>query len=123
MHLVNDINLITPFCRRILYLINDIPDIADTIVGCRINLDHIHRGLAVDLLTHCTLVAWTSIHRRLTVDCLCHDLCNRGLTGTSCTAKQIGMTDPVCLDLVAECRHDLILSFNLTKAGWSKFAI
>ena len=42
----------------------------------------------------------TSIHRMLTVDCLCKNLRNRCLTGPSCSAEQIGMSDPVCFNLI-----------------------
>jgi hypothetical protein len=70
MHLVDDIHLVFPFGRRIPYLVHDLPDIINTVVGGSIDLNDIHRGLRGDALAHPAFVAGVPVHRMLAV----HDL-------------------------------------------------
>ena len=123
MYLVDNIYLITTLRRRILHLINNITDVSHTIIGRRINLYDIHGCLAVDLLAHGTLVTWAAVYRRFTVYRLRHDLCHRSLTGSTGTAKQIRMTDPIRLDLIPQGRHNVILPLDLIKARWPELPI
>ncbi len=100
MHLINDIYLITPLCRRILYLINDLADIVYSVVGGGIDFDHIHRGSLCNPPAHRAFSTGASLCWIFTVDRPCQNLCYGGFSGSSCPTKQIGMTDPICLNLI-----------------------
>ena len=123
MHLVDDVNLVFPLCRTVGYLLADLTDIVNTIVGCGINLDHIHSGSCLDGLAHVTFIAGTAIYRMFAVYCLRQDLRNRSLTGTSGSAEQICVSDTVGLDLVGQCCHDMILAFYVVEIIRTKFTV
>ena len=78
----------------------NLTDIVNTVVGCRINLDHIHGSLLIDRTAHSTFIAGTAIDRMFAIHCLGKNLGNGSLTGSSCTAKQIGMPDTIHLYLI-----------------------
>ena len=100
MNLVNNINLVFPFCRRIIHLFDNLPDTVHAIVGCRINLDYIHAGSCCNGSADRTFPTRTAIHRMLTIDRFRKDLGNCGLTGSTGSAEQIGMRSPPASDLV-----------------------
>ena len=94
MYLIDDVDLIPAVDRWILDLIPDLTDIIDTVVGGCIHLHDVHTGLAEDRLAARTRVARVSIDRMLAVHCTCEDLRDRGLTCSTGTAEQVGMSDP-----------------------------
>ena len=100
MHLVDNINLILALRWRIRHFFPNLTDIVNTVVGCRINLDHIHGSLLIDRTAHSTFIAGTAIDRMFAIHCLGKNLGNGSLTGSSCTAKQIGMPDTIHLYLI-----------------------
>ena len=106
-----------------LHLLPDIADIFHTIVGCRIDLDHVHRCTRCDRLAHCALPARTSVYRMFAVDCFRKYFCNRRLTGSSCPAEQICMSDTVCIDLVLKRPDDRILSFYIFEFIRTEFTV
>ena len=123
MNLVYDINLIFPCRRRIGNLFHNLSDIVHTIIGCSINLDYIHGCSCGNGLTGLTFSARTSIHRVLTVHRLGKDLGNSGLTCSSCSTEQVGMTDPVSPDLVFQGRYYMLLSLYIFKYCGTKFSV
>ncbi len=94
MHLIDDIDPVFPLRRRILNLLSDIADIFNAVVGSRINLHYVHGSARKNRTAGCALIAGTAVYGMLTVDCTGIDLCNTGLSRTSCSAEQIGMADP-----------------------------
>ena len=100
MHLVYDIDFIFSFGRPVLHFFPDLADVIHTIVGCRVNLDHIHGTSSCDCTTAWAFPAGTAIHRMFAVDRLCKDLGDCCLTCSPGSTKQIGMSDAVCLDLI-----------------------
>ena len=123
MHLIDDVDLIPSFGRRISYLLADLPDIIDTIVRCGINFDHIHRCAGCDRPTGCAFITRIAIYRMLAVHCPRKDLGHGRLTGTPRATEQICMADPIRLDLVAQCLYDMILSFYIFKCIRAKFSV
>ena len=100
MHLVDDVDAVPAFCRRILHLFPDITDIFHAVVGRGIDLDHIERCAGSDIFTGLTLPAGTSVHRVFTVDCSGKYLRDTGFSCSSGSAKQIRMADTAGCDLV-----------------------
>ena len=97
MHLVYDIDLETSCDRRILHLLLDIPDILNTVVGCRIYLNYIYGSACCYGFAGLAFIAGTAVMLRSvrTVDCSCKYFGSRGFACPSCTTKEIGMTYPV----------------------------
>ena len=100
MDLIDDIDPVSPFCRRILDLFPDIPDILHTVVGGRIDLNHVHGRAPGDRLADRADIAGAPIHWLLTVHRFSKDLRDAGLTGASCAAEQVGMAYPPGHDLI-----------------------
>ena len=123
VNLVNNVNLIIALCGTVGYFLTDLTDIVHTIVGSRIDLDHIHGRSGLDRPAHLTLITGTSVYRIPAVDCLCKDLCHCCFTGSPCSAKQIGMTDTVRLDLVCQGCHNMILPFYIIKIIGPEFTV
>ena len=123
MHLIDDIHLIITLCRTIGHFLTDLTDIIHAIVGCGIDLDHIHGSSCLDCSAHLTFVAGTSIDRMLTVHCLRQNLRHRCLTGTSRPAEQIGMSDTAGIDLICQRCHNVILPFDISKIIRSELSV
>ena len=100
MHLVNDIDLISSLCGPVRDLFPDLADIVYTVVGCGVDLDHVHGSSCRDGPAHLTLPARTPIDRMLTVHCLRKYLRHGRLSRSPCSAEQISMPDTVCPDLI-----------------------
>ena len=100
MDLIDDVNPVFSLCRRVLYLFPDVTDVFHTIVGCCIDLYYIHRSSCKNGLAGRTLVTGASIYRMFAVYSPGIDLRYTGLTCTSGSAEQIGMTNTFRRDLV-----------------------
>ena len=57
------------------------------------------------------------------VHCFRKNLGHRGLTGTSCSGKQVRMADPVRPQLILQCRHDMILTLDIGKSVRAEFPV
>ncbi|CCY34123.1 dual specificity phosphatase catalytic domain protein [Ruminococcus sp. CAG:60] len=113
MNLVDNVYLIVSFCRAIGHFLADFTDVVHTVVGCGIDLDHVHRGAGLYRLTHFTFTTGASIYRVLAVYCLRQYFCNGCLTGSSGAAEQIGVSDTVRLDLIGQRGHNVILALDI----------
>ena len=123
MHLVNDIDPVFSLRRWVLNLLTDFTDIFYTIVGCRINLHHVHGTSGQNTPASLTLVARASIDRMFTVDSSRKNLCNRSLSGSSRSAEQIGVTDSLADNLIFQCLYNVILPVNIIKSDRTPFAV
>ena len=100
MHLINDIHLVFSLCGTVGNLLPDLTDVVDTVVGCRIDLDHIHGCSRLYRPTGRALVTWTAVHRLLTVDRFCKNLCHGRFTGSTGSTEQKCVTDTVRTNLI-----------------------
>ena len=123
MHLVDDIDFISALCRTVCHLLTDLPDIVNTVIGGRIDLDHIH-GRAGRYGPAClTFPAGASVHRVLTVHRLRKYLRHGRLACSPCPAEKICMSDPVGPDLILQCCNDMILPFYIRKFGRAELSV
>ena len=100
MHLIDDIDAVPAFCRRVLHLFPDITDIFHTVVGRSIDLHYIQGRTRSDIFTGLALPTGTSVHRVFTVDRSGKYLRDTGFSCSSSSAKQIRMTDTAGCDLI-----------------------
>ena len=123
MHLVYNINLVFALCRRIGYLLHNFTDIIHAVIGGGIYLDHIHAGSRRDRLTDAAFPAGTVLRRILTIHRACKDFRHGRLSRSPCTGKQIGMSDTVCLQLVFQGSHNMILPLYIHKSIRAKLSV
>ena len=115
MHLIYNVYFVPPLCRTVGDLLPYLTDIVHTVVGRRVNLDHIHRRACRDGPAHLTLPARTPVHRMLTVDRLCKNLSHGSLSGSPGPAEKIRMSDTVRFDLILQCCNDMILPLHISE--------
>ena len=123
MHLVDDVDLVFSLRRGIGYLVDDLTDIVHTVVGSRIDLDDIHAGSRRNRLTNTAFPTGAVLCGVFTVHCFRKNLCHRSLTGTSRSGEKIRMTDPVRPQLILQCGHDMILTFDIGKSIRAEFPV
>ena len=111
MNLIDDIDPVRALGRRILNLFANLTNILNPIVGCCINLYHVHGTSRRDGFAGRAFIAGASICRVLAVNRLGKDLRNGGLTGSTGSAEQIGMSDTAGIDLICQRCHNVILPF------------
>ena len=91
MHLVNDIHALSHLAGGIDGIVTQIADIVDTVVGGRIDLQHIHTGARIDGSASLADIAGIAVVRIQAVDRLGKDLGAARLTRTPGARKQIRM--------------------------------
>ena len=123
MHLVDDVNLIFSLCRRVGHLIHNFPDVVHTVVGCRVDFNHVHAGARRDGAAASALPTGRAVHRMLTVDGFRKNFRYGCLSCSSCSAEQIGMSDSLSRYLVLQCRNNVVLSLNVLKTLRAKFTV
>ena len=100
MHLVYDINLIFPLWGGIGNFVHNFTYIVNTIIGCRINLNHVHAGVRRNGTTDTALSAGTVLRWFLTVNGPGKDLRHSSLTCSSGSGKQVRMSDSIGPQLI-----------------------
>ena len=123
MHLVDDVNLIFSLCRGVGHLIHNFPDVVHTVVGCRVDFNHVHAGARCDGAAASALPTGRAVHRMLTVDGFRKNFRYGCLSCPSCSAEQIGVTDSFSRYLVLQCRNNVVLSLYVLKTLRAKFTV
>ena len=122
VHLVYDVHLVSADCRRVLYHLDDGPEVIDTVVGCRIELDAVYESALPDSFAVGTVSARDSsalaeISSRCSrfalhaVDCLGEYPRGTGLARTMGTGEQISLAHRTGPDLVLKDPYDVLLSY------------
>ena len=109
MYLIDNINLIFSFRRRVGHLIHNLSDIVHTIVGGRVNFDHIHAGSRRNGAAAPALPAGSLLGGLFTVYCFGEYLRHRSFSGSAGARKKVRMTDTVGPDLILQGRHNMVL--------------
>ena len=100
MHLIDNIDFKPALSRPVGHLVTNLADIVHAVVGCRIDLDHIHRSPRRYRSAHRAFPAGAAVRRVFTVHCFGKYFRDRRLPGSPGTAEQIGMTNAVSLNLI-----------------------
>ena len=91
MHLIDDVHTLFHLAGRINSIVPQVPDIVDTIVGGRIDLQHIHAGARIDGPAGLADIAGVAVMGIQTVDRLGKDLGAAGLARTPRAREQVRM--------------------------------
>ena len=100
MHLVDDIDFISPLRRPVGNFFPDFTDVVDTVVRCRVDFDDVGRDAGQNRLAGRTFVAWASVYGVLAVDRAGKNLGDRRFSSSASSAEQIRMADAVRADLI-----------------------
>ena len=123
MHLIDDVHTLFHLAGRIDGIVPQVPDIVDTIVGGRIDLQHIHAGSRIDGPAGLADIAGVAIVGIQTVDRLTEDLGTAGLTRTPRAREQICMAHMPTEQLGLECLRNRPLPHNVIKCLRTIFTI
>ena len=123
MHLVYDIYHVFPVRGSILHSLIDLTDILYTVIGSGIDLQYIHGRSGSDPPAAFTFAAGTAFHRMFAVHGLGQKLGHGGLSRTSGSTEQIGMSDPVVLYLILQSCNYRFLSFYFLKGVRTELSI
>ena len=93
VYLVDDVHFIFRFGRHEHDFVTDPADIIYAVITGGIHFNDIKKRAVDDAFTDLTFIAGIAVDRMQTVDRTGEDFRNRGLTGASCTAEKIGVTD------------------------------
>ena len=115
MHLVDDVDLVFTLGGRISHLVPDLTNVVYAVVGGCVDFYYIHGSACRYRAAGRARSAGIAIHRVFTVHRPGEDLRNRCFSGTPGTAKQVGMSDSVCIDLIFQCDYNVILSPDVAK--------
>mgnify|MGYP000108003775 CR=1 FL=1 len=123
MHLINDIDLIFPLCRRIFHFLANLADVVHAVVGRGVQLDHVEDRPVVDAAAGGAPVARVAVDRMLAVDRLGQDLGTGGLAGPARADEQVGMGQTPGLDLLFERLGNMLLTDDVVKGLRAVFAV
>ena len=115
MNLIYDVDLVPSLCRRVIDLFTDLTDIIHTIIRCSVDLYDIHSIPGSDSFAGSTFPTRAAVYRVFTIDRFRKYLCYCRFTGSTRTAKEVRMSDPICFYLVFQCRYDVLLPFDILK--------
>ena len=99
VHFVDDVNLFAADCRRIVDAFAQFADVVDTVVGCRIDFDHVKERTILDGLAGTALTARLFPVAEAVEPLGQKPRCGR-LAGASRSAEQVGMARAVRCDLI-----------------------
>ena len=123
VNLINDKHLVLANLRRDARLLHQRLDVLHAVVRGSIELKDVKRALFVERLTRLTLSASLTVLRgRHTVDGLRKDACAGGLTHTTRSAEEVGMSQFSALDGVLQRRGQCLLSHHRVKRRWPVFS-
>ncbi len=123
MNLINNIDFISAFRGRISHFLADFPDVIHTVVGCGVNLYHIHGAACANGPAGGALAAGASFPRMIAVDCPGKYFGYGSLPGSSGSAEQIGMSHPFCPDLIFQGCYNMFLSPDIFKFLRTEFPV
>ncbi len=115
MHLIDNIYFVLAFCRAIRNLFPDLTDIIHTVIGCSIDLDHVHRSACLNGFAHLTLTQGLPFTGCSQFTAFARIFATVVLPVPRCSAEKICMSDTVCVDLIGQRGHNVILPFDIFK--------
>ncbi len=93
VNFIDDVYLVFRTAGGIQKLLLQLPDIVHTGVAGSVDFNHIRRYSCCDFRAICAYIAGMSGGTIYAIQALCHDACQRGLSYSAGTGKQIGVGD------------------------------
>ena len=103
VHLVDDIDLVSPHLRRNAHLLDERADVVDGVVRGRVELVDVERALLVERSTRFARVAGLALGGEVhAIDGLGEDACAGRLADAAWAAEEVGVSQFIVLDRVLE---------------------
>ena len=103
VHLVDDIDLVSPHLRRDAHLLDERADVVDGVVRGRVELVDVERALLVERATRFARVASLALGGEVhAIDGLGEDACAGRLADAARAAEEVGVSQLIVLDRVLE---------------------
>src|SRR5215216_5068587 len=109
MCFVDDVELGLELGGSVFYAFPEVADVVDSAVAGGVDLDHVRRGARVDRDAAGADITRTVHDLRIkAVDGLGQEACGCRLAGATWSAKEIGMSDSVLTDRIADRANDVL---------------
>ena len=115
MHLVNEIDFVTPFGRRIPNVLAQLAHVLDAIVACAVDFDHVETIAAGDLAAVIAHAAWRNRRAFDAVERLCQNSCRRSFANAARANKKIRVREPVLRHRIFQRARDVGLADQIVK--------
>src|ERR1043166_6733157 len=110
VHLVNEIDFVTPFGRRIPNVLSQLPHVLHAVVACAVDFDHVETVAAGDFAAVIAHAAWRNRRSFDAVERLCQNSCRRSFANAARANKKICVREPVLRDRIFQCARDMGLA-------------
>jgi hypothetical protein len=115
VHLVDEINFVTPFGRRIPNILAQLAYILDAVVAGAIDFDHVETVAAGNLATVIAQAAWRNRRAFDAVERLRQNSCRRSFANTARTDKKIRVRETVLCHRIFQRARDVSLADQIVK--------
>src|SRR6516225_6258020 len=115
VHLVNEIDFVTPFGWRIPYILPQLADVLDAVVACAIDFDHVEAIAASDLAAVIAHAAWRNRRPFNAVERLRQNSCCRSFANTARADKKIRVRETVLRHRIFQRARDVGLADQIVK--------
>ena len=109
MHFVDQVDLKSTTCGRILDIVQQIAGIVDLSLGRRIDFNQIDKSTFIDFSACRALPAGLGSNARIAIERLGENPCNGGLTHATGTGKQVGMVQALGLERICQRLEHMFL--------------
>ena len=115
MHLVDEIDFVTPFGRRIPNVLAQLAHVLDAVVACAVDFDHVETVAAGDLAAVIAHAAWRNRRAFDAVERLCQNSCRRSFANSTRANKKIRVREPVLRHRIFQRARDVSLTDQIVK--------
>src|SRR5882672_4758433 len=113
--LVDEIDFVTPFGRRIPDVLAQLAHVLDAVVACAVDLDHVKTVAAGDLAAVVAHAAWRNRGTLDAVERLCQNSCRRSFAHAARANKKVCVREPVLRHRIFQRARDVSLTDQIVK--------
>jgi hypothetical protein len=115
VHLVDEIDFVTPFGRRIPNVLAQLAHVLDAVVTCAVDFDHVETVAASDLAAVVAHTAWRNRRALNAIKRLCQNSCRRSFANAARANKKIRVREPVLRHRIFQRARDVGLADQIVK--------
>src|SRR6476659_7828352 len=113
--LVDEIDFVTPFGRRIPNVLAQLAHVLDAVVACAVDLDHVEAVAAGDLAAVVAQAAWRNRGAVNAGERFCQNSCRRSFANAARANKKIRVRKPVLRHRIFQRARDVGLADQIVK--------
>jgi len=116
VHLVDDVDLVTAFRRRVAHVVAQLAHVIDTAVARAIDLDHVEAVARGDLRAVIALSAWRDRRAVDAIERLCQNSRSRSFADAPRPDEQIRVSQAVLYDRIFKRARDMRLPHQIVES-------